>query len=58
MVVISSITIEFLILIKMILVFQTSEKHAIQLGCPFFFFFCKYFLFDLSDFISFSVCFF
>ena len=47
MMVISSITIEFLILIKMILVFQTSGKHAIQLGC--FFFFWKYFLFDLSD---------
>ena len=46
MMVISSITIEFLILIKMILVFQTSGKHAIHLGC---FFYCKYFLFDLSD---------
>ena len=45
MMVISSITIEFLILIK-ILVFQTSGKHAIHLGC---FFYCKYFLFDLSD---------
>ena len=44
MMVISSITIEFLILIKMILVFQTSGKHAIFSWVAFFFFGSTFYL--------------